>query len=389
MHNKNLLFLAACAAIMLFGIACVALGTINQYLTATFSVDKIFIGLLASLFAGGALAGSVSFGPIVDRFGYKVLMIVSLTLLLVAFQTIARTSELGVIQIMIFLLGLGGGIINGATSALVADLFVEKKGAFLSFLGVFWGVGALSLPLATSLMLKINMDYPAILSVIGFLVIVPLVLFIVLKCPEAKNSGGIPYRKYAQMLKNPTILLIGFFLFFQSGFETLSTTWTPRYFMEIYMTDTQSALISLTVMSISLTVARLFLGMAMRKVEAWKVLIAGMLITLIGLILMKFGGSYSLGLVGIAMLGFGASASFPVMLGYVGTMYPDISGAAFSLVLMMALTGNMLLNALGGVVFETWQVSSFTLYMITIILLMLALLYLIIRKLKQQHILNN
>lgn len=389
MHNKNLLFLAACAAIMLFGIACVALGTINQYLTATFSVDKIFIGLLASLFAGGALAGSVSFGPIVDRFGYKVLMIVSLILLLVAFQTIARTSELAVIQIMIFLLGLGGGIINGATSALVADLFVEKKGAFLSFLGVFWGVGALSLPLATSLMLKINMDYPAILSVIGFLVIVPLVLFIVLKCPAAKNSGGIPYRKYAQMLKNPTILLIGFFLFFQSGFETLSTTWTPRYFMEIYLADTQSALISLTVMSISLTVARLFLGMAMRKVEAWKVLIAGMLITLTGLILMKFGESYSLGLVGIAMLGFGASASFPVMLGYVGTMYPDISGAAFSLVLMMALTGNMLLNALGGVVFETWQVSSFTLYMITIILLMLALLYLIIRKLKQQHILNN
>jgi predicted MFS family arabinose efflux permease len=49
----------------------------------------------------------------------------------------------------------------------------------------------------------------------------------------------------------------------------------------------------------------------------------------------------------------------------------------------------MLLNALGGVVFETWQVSSFTLYMITIILLMLALLYLIIRKLKQQNILNN
>jgi MFS family permease len=191
------------------------------------------------------------------------------------------------------------------------------------------------------------------------------------------------------MLKNPTILLIGFFLFFQSGFETLSTTWTPRYFMEIYLADTQSALISLTVMSISLTVARLFLGMAMRKVEAWKVLIAGMLITLSGLVLMKFGGSYSLGLVGIAMLGFGAAASFPVMLGYVGTMYPDISGAAFSLVLMMALTGNMLLNALGGVVFETWQVSSFTLYMITIILLMLALLYLIIRKLKQQNILNN
>ena len=72
-----------------------------------------------------------------------------------------------------------------------------------------------------------------------------------------------------------------------------------------------------------------------------------------------------------------------------GTMFPDISGAAFSLVLVMALTGNMLLNALGGIVFETYKVVSFSLYMIGIILIMLILLYFIILKLKKQNILNN
>ncbi|HAQ18978.1 MAG TPA: MFS transporter [Prolixibacteraceae bacterium] len=389
MHNKNLLFLAACLAMLLFGIACVAIGTINEYLTATFSVDKIFIGFLASLFAAGALIGSVSFGPIVDRFGYKVIMIVSLSFLLSAFEIIARTNQLIIIRAMIFLLGLGGGIINGAASALVADLFTEKKGAYLSFLGVFWGVGALSLPLVTSILLKINMSYSAILSIIGSLAIIPMVLFIVLKCPEAKNSGGIPYRKYLKMMKNQTILLIGFFLFFQSGFETLTTTWTPKYFMEVYSSSTQNALISLTVMSISLTISRLILGIALKKTEAWKVLVAGLLMTFSGLILMKFGASYIVGLVGIGLLGFGAAASFPVMLGYVGSMFPDISGAAFSLVLVMALTGNMLLNALGGIVFETYQVASFSLYMMAIILIMFVILYFIILKLKKQNILNN
>ena len=389
MYNKNLLFLAACLAMLLFGIACVAIGTINEYLTSTFSVDKIFIGLLASAFAAGALIGSVSFGPIVDRFGYKAIMIVSLLFLFIAFGIIGRTEQLAIIQAMIFLLGLGGGIINGATSALVADLFTEKKGAYLSFLGVFWGLGALSLPLVTSILLKIDMTYSSILSIIGLLAIIPLGLFLFLKCPEAKNSGGIPYRKYLKMIKNPTILLIGFFLFFQSGFETLTTTWTPKYFMEVYSSSTQNALISLTIMSISLTISRLLLGIVLKKTEAWRVLVAGLLITLSGLILMKFGASYSLGLVGIGMLGFGAAASFPVMLGYVGSMFPEISGAAFSLVLVMALTGNMLLNALGGIVFETYHVASFSLYMIAIILIMLILLYLIVLKLKKQNILNN
>jgi len=389
MHNKNLLFLAACVAMLLFGIACVAIGTINEYLTSSFSVDKIFIGLLASLFAGGALIGSVSFGPIVDRFGYKIIMIVSLLFLFTAFEVIGRTDQLIVIQAMIFLLGLSGGIINGAASALVADLFTEKKGAYLSFLGVFWGIGALSLPLVTSVLLKIDMSYSSILSVIGLLAIIPMALFLLLKCPEPKNSGGIPYRKYLLMLKNPTILLIGFFLFFQSGFETLTTTWTPQYFLEVYSANTQNALISLTVMSISLTVSRLLLGIALKKIEAYKVLLSGLLITFSGLILMKFGTSYPIGMVGIGMVGFGAAAAFPVMLGYVGTMFPDISGAAFSLVLVMALTGNMLLNALGGIVFETYKVASFSLYMMAIILIMLILLYFIILKLKNQNILKN
>ena len=384
-YNRNLLLAAACTAIVMFGITCVAIGTISEYLTSSFAVDKIFIGLLASLFAAGALIGSVSFGPIVDRFGYKFILIISLVFLFSGFEVIGQTSQLNVIRAMVFLFGLGGGIINGGTSALVSDLYPEKKGAYLSILGVFWGVGALSFPLVTSIFLNQGMNYSSILIVIGLLTLIPMMMFVVLKCPPPKNSGGIPYRKYLNMVKNPTILLIGFFLFFQSGFETLSATWTPKYFLDRYSTDTQTALLSLTAMSISLTVSRLLLGYFLKIFENWKVLLAGLLITISGLLLMRVGTSYLTGIIGISLLGFGAAAAFPVMLGYVGTMYPEISGAAFSLVLFIALSGNALLNALGGLIFEKYQISSFTFFMIGILLTMLLLLYLIILRMKKQH----
>jgi MFS transporter, FHS family, glucose/mannose:H+ symporter len=383
-YNRNLLLAAACAAIVMFGITCVALGTISEYLTISFAVDKIFIGLLASLFAAGALIGSVSFGPIVDRFGYKIILILSLVFLLSGFEVIGQTSQLNVIRFVIFFFGLGGGIINGGTSALVSDLYPEKKGAYLSILGVFWGVGALSFPLLTSILLNQGMNYSSILIGIGLLTLIPIVMFAVLKCPPPKNSGGVPYRKYLNMVKNPTILLIGFFLFFQSGFETLSTTWTPKYFLDRYSTDTQTALLSLTAMSISLTVSRLLLGYFLKIVENWKVLFVGLLITISGLLLMRVGTSYLSGIIGISLLGFGAAAAFPVMLGYVGTMYPEISGAAFSLVLFIALSGNSLLNALGGFIFEKYQISSFAFFMIGILLIMMLLLYLIILRMKKQ-----
>jgi MFS family permease len=384
MYSKNLLLVAACLAITMFGITCVAIGTINEYLTQSFEVDKIFIGLLASLFATGALIGSVSFGPIVDRFGYKIILIFSLLLLFVGFEVIGRTANLNVIRAMVFLFGLGGGVINGGTSALVSDLNPDKKGAYLSILGVFWGVGALSFPLITSVLLKMGMDYSAILILIGLFVLIPIAMFALLKCPPAKNSEGIPYRKYVEMIKNPAILLIAFFLFFQSGFETLVTTWTPKYFLEMYALDTQTAILSLTVMSISLTVSRILLGYVLKKVENWKVVMAGLFVVIAGFLLMRFGGSFPVGLIGIALVGAGASATIPVMLGYVGAMYPEISGAAFSLVLFIALTGNAILNAIGGVVFETYHIGSFIAFMIGISVVMFFLLTMIVGKIRKK-----
>jgi fucose permease len=266
----------------------------------------------------------------------------------------------------------------------VSDLNPDKKGAYLSILGVFWGVGALSFPLITSVLLKTGMDYSAILILIGMFVLIPIAMFAVLKCPPAKNSEGIPYRKYVEMIKNPAILLIAFFLFFQSGFETLVTTWTPKYFLEMYTLDTQTAILSLTVMSISLTLARVLMGYVLKKVENWKVVMAGLFVVIAGFLLMRFGGSFPVGLIGIALVGAGASATVPVMLGYVGAMYPEISGAAFSLVLFIALTGNAILNAIGGVVFETYHIGSFILFMIGISVVMFFILTVIVGKLRKK-----
>ena len=60
------------------------------------------------------------------------------------FEGIAYAGSLNVLKICIYLFGVGGGIINGATNALVADISVKNKGADLSLLGVFlvlapWG----------------------------------------------------------------------------------------------------------------------------------------------------------------------------------------------------------------------------------------------------------
>jgi MFS family permease len=54
--------------------------------------------------------------------------------------------------------------------------------------------------------------------------------------------------------------------------------------------------------------------------------------------------------IGVFLLGVGFAATYPVILGYIGELYPKMSGTAFSLALTIALMGGMLIPYLAGLI---------------------------------------
>jgi MFS transporter, FHS family, glucose/mannose:H+ symporter len=110
MYKKNLVFYAACIGMLLFGIVMISLGTINTYLSVKFSLDEIQVASLAALLPFGILAGSLVFGPIVDRYSYKVLLVVCSVLILLALEILAFADVFPLIQAAFFLIGFGGGL---------------------------------------------------------------------------------------------------------------------------------------------------------------------------------------------------------------------------------------------------------------------------------------
>ena len=56
---------------------------------------------------------------------------------------------------------------------------------------------------------------------------------------------------------------------------------------------------------------------------------------------------------GMAILGAGLSACFPVVMGYVAGRYTQLSGTALSIVLVLALLGNMACNYGMGLIANT------------------------------------
>ena len=376
MYKRNQVFAAACMALFLFGMTLITLGSILPLLSIKFESQGLNKGILVSILPIGILAGSLIFGPIVDRYGYKLLLIISVLMSAVSLEGLAFTQSLTLLYICIFFIGLGGGIINGGTSALVSDISAENKGANLSLLGVFFGIGALGMPLLLGALSK-QFQYTAILVAVGFFMLIPVIFFIFILFPIPKQAQGFPLKEGAKMLKEPALLLTGFFLFFQSGVESLSNNWTTTFLQHKIKITNEAALYALSFSVVGLTVARLLLGSLLKKISSFAVMLASLMLVIAGNLILMNTYSYNISFAALIITGLGLAAGFPVILGYIGQMYANLSGTAFSIALVIALTGNTLINYFFGFIADKYSINYLPLVIITCIICMIILLLLI------------
>ena len=205
MRSTRLIFLCACLGMLLFGISLITLGSVAAALREKFQLDAITSGALFSILPVGILAGSLLFGPFSDRYGYKIILLLSCLLIFAGFQGIAHASSLSVLKLCIYLFGFGGGAINGATNAVVADISEKNKGANLSLLGVFFAIGALGMPSILGL-LETKYSFDVIVSVIGYIPLATAILFLLTTFPSPKQARGIPFSQGLGLLKEGVLI---------------------------------------------------------------------------------------------------------------------------------------------------------------------------------------
>ena len=204
MRSSRLIFICACLGMLLFGVSLITLGSVAPALRQKFLLDEIASGTLFSILPIGILMGSLLFGPFSDRYGYKMIFLLSCILIFTGFQGIAFASSITVLKICIFLFGLGGGAINGATNAVVADISENNKGANLSLLGVFFAAGALGMPSVLGL-LETRFSVWSVVSAIGYIPLAAAVLYFFTQFPLPKQAKGNPFSKGMGLLKEKII----------------------------------------------------------------------------------------------------------------------------------------------------------------------------------------
>ncbi|GEM_PF-78424 len=418
-YSTTKVFVAACAGMAFFGVAMLSLGPILGQLGEG-------AASLPSTLSLGIILGTILFGPIVDRFGYKWLTIISSILALVGLQGLANGSFLlggadarmvadaaeglasgiaatenlatGVVEgsgalsvmainrISIFALGLGGGILNGLTNAVVSDIYDDDhRGGKLGVLGGFYCIGAL----LWTLLNYFIADYLIPLNSMSAVMFLFIIYFFFISFPASKrvvkescaaegsdsvcNSVCEPagqgnsqagnqcgaqsescsmFSQIISLLKYPALLLFAFVLFFQSGYEGSSGSFSIT-FLTNNGVDLGAATLAMTWFTIGMMAGRFPLGYITSKLKYVGTLYTYLSVALVGTILF-FAAPTSMTAVycGMVLIGFGVGATFPVILNFVGGAFKNNSGTAFSIAIFIALCGQFTFNYIVGKSFE-------------------------------------
>lgn len=381
-YNKKIAFAAACSGMLVFGMTIVTLGSLAKELQEKYSLSNYDSGTLFSILPFGLIIGSVFSGPVADRYGYRNLIALAAIGIFIGFEGIAYSNNLAVLRAFILLFGISAGVINGATNSIVVDLSDEHKGPNLSILGIFFGLGALGMPLLLGVLIT-RMSPLQVLAGLGWITLLAGITYKFVQFPPAKQTQGKVKVEWNKLIK-PILILISFFLFFQSSLESIITNWTTIYIGSRQLMSESWALVALSIHMLGTVLMRVITGTLMRKASQVGILWLCLFLLLLGVLLMQLGTNGYVVIAGLFLSGAGVSGGFPVMLGFVGQHFPSISATAISFVFVVALIGNMLINYLTGVLIQQYGVEYLPILCYFAIAVMVLFFYFIVKQLNQK-----
>ena len=321
-----MLILASILAIFVYGMIAAMLGTILPGLSERFKLTPRQNGTIAFSQALGLMIASVGVGPLIDNEGKKIGLVLGLAVIAAALGLLPRSRGFGGIVTLLFVLGLGGGIVVTGANALVSDVAENYRGTALNLVNLFFGLGGMATPFISANLLKrdtVKLCYAA-----GAFAVIALLAQIAAPIPGPTGAQSFVLTDAGAVLGRPILFLLGLFLFLYVSCEVGIWNWFAQHLMAQGIPESRA----LNVISLGFA-----LGILLGRVAVSPVLIrvSPQTVTLVASAAMALTTWLALrarGVTGAWILVFLAGVAmapvFPTTLAIVGDAFPRMTGTA-------------------------------------------------------------
>lgn len=351
------LMVTACTGTFAFGTLVAFLGATLPELRARFGFDIAQGGTLISLLFLPQIPMSFVAGPLIDRFGKKPVLASGSLLCAVALATISVAPNYQALAMLVFAVGLGGSCINSGSNTLVPDLYPVNPSAALNLANSFFSLGTVGFPVLVTLMARRFGLAPA-LVLVGVSNAIPGVLSLTQTFPAARSKGGLNWTLIRNALLNRSILLLALVIFLYSSLEASTAGWLRTYFEQEFFSSAQTSGGILAAFFASMLAGRLAASEITKRVRGPIVVAACAAGAVIGLVFLALGWNLQATIVAVVVTGLCYGPIFPTTAGITSSLFPEIFGTIFGLLMAAGFTGSMILPAVIGYVAKASTVKA-------------------------------
>lgn len=304
--------------------------------------DRLNLGLTLQarvlvLFFAGQLTSTAAAGALVDRFGCERVLAAGAAVVACGFFALTSSGTPPGVYMAALLLAAGGSSMNAATCTLVSVRYGERRGAMLSVMALFGGLGAMAAPI-------LFLGPPSLagvasrLQALGVLaVLVAAAPLIVTRRPVA-SAHSAPWEALGY-LRDGSLLPLVLLLLLDFGIEAVLAGWTAVYAMTAVpgTSGTQVAAMYWA----GLCAGRLAAPWALARLSKLGVVSAAACAVAIAVAGMAAARTQPPLAAFVMLAGFGVGPLAPTIIAIAGDRYPRGTGSVLGLLLSLAQVGGM------------------------------------------------
>jgi len=332
-----LLIFAAILAIFVYGMIAVMLGTILPDLSERFHLSPTQNGTIAFAQAVGLMIASLGVGPLLDTQGDKVGILLGLAFIFVVMIGLPRSRGFGSIVLLLFLLGVGGGIVVTGANALTSGVSEAHRATALNMVNLFFGLGGLATPFIMANLFKRN--WVRLCYTVAVLTAATGAYQFAVHMPAPAGGSGFVLTQARPILGQPTLFLLGLFLFLYVSCEVGVWNWLARHLIAQGIPESKALNILSLGFALGLLLGRMAVSAIVLVVPAMVVLLAASIAMAITTLLMLRTNKPGMAAALVFIAGLAMAPVFPTTLAITGGAFPHLTGTALGFVITCGWAG--------------------------------------------------
>lgn len=330
------------------------------------------VSLFVSAIALGRIVTSYLSGVLADKIGRKKILLCSISCISITFIFMPISNNFYIAMFLMFLAGMGQGMIDSAGVALVFDVFKEKAHSAIGYVQVFVSLGIFLSPAISNLLYQQDIFFGYYFWIVGLISIICLIGIFVSKFPPILLPTNDRYdHANDKFIIEPNPIkegfIIGFSVFLYSIFVTTLTTWIGTYSYEVIGLGTANSIRVLTGYSVGCIIGGMVISRMLNRIHPSTFYVLNPILMLITLIIYPVINNPNIGVMIFVIVGFFGGIIIGFALSLIGELFPSKKATASGTIMTAGAFGTLLTPIITSFIFNQFGIKFVYYFMIFIL----------------------